>query len=291
MCHHLKAQYCTIYLNQWCNLSPSSSKQSEKTLRRGDVTKGLSIAAVLRRDKNELEGSSFQITKVCDKKFRKNHALLQRHIRHSMERRIGLYYRRLLTSVIRHRDETESSVSNSFSIASRLAGALTHSSEKVPARIVEASVPIRREAYSRSYHAHHIISLSCANVECWIYASVLFKPESWPFGAILVSALSLYGIIVFVYVFLYVPIIVGKPLRILFYGGRMVFLPIVRYAGRGCLEMLRTLRRGGASPSARARLTAALSVAFMVLHIVTKMFKVANMLMCWNITQPLHPQR
>uniref|UniRef100_A0A8L8KTV9 Integrase catalytic domain-containing protein n=1 Tax=Heligmosomoides polygyrus TaxID=6339 RepID=A0A8L8KTV9_HELPZ len=48
----------------------------------------------------------------------------------------------------------------------------------------------------------------CANVDCWICASVLLNPECWPFGAILVGALSMYGIIAFVYVFLYVPIIV-----------------------------------------------------------------------------------
>ncbi|KAK6010157.1 hypothetical protein OSTOST_24840, partial [Ostertagia ostertagi] len=46
-------------------------------------------------------------------------------------------------------------------------------------------------------------------------SAVIFNPECWPVGAILAAALMIYFVITGCYVFLYVPLVVGSPVRIL----------------------------------------------------------------------------
>ncbi|EYC22493.1 hypothetical protein Y032_0017g3385 [Ancylostoma ceylanicum] len=43
----------------------------------------------------------------------------------------------------------------------------------------------------------------CANIDCWLCATVLLNPECWPTGAILMAAILLYGIVAFSYLLLY----------------------------------------------------------------------------------------
>ncbi|RCN42481.1 hypothetical protein ANCCAN_11557 [Ancylostoma caninum] len=54
----------------------------------------------------------------------------------------------------------------------------------------------------------------CDQVDCIICSATIFNPECWPLGAILGTALVLYFIMTGCYVFLYVPLQVGKPVRI-----------------------------------------------------------------------------
>ncbi|KAL6743066.1 hypothetical protein Aduo_016151 [Ancylostoma duodenale] len=54
----------------------------------------------------------------------------------------------------------------------------------------------------------------CDQVDCIICSATIFNPECWPLGAILGTALVLYFLLTGCYVFLYVPLQVGKPVRI-----------------------------------------------------------------------------
>ncbi|KAK6017273.1 hypothetical protein OSTOST_17207, partial [Ostertagia ostertagi] len=49
---------------------------------------------------------------------------------------------------------------------------------------------------------------------CTLCSALLFNPECWPMGAILATALLFYLLITGCYVFLYVPVVIGKPVRV-----------------------------------------------------------------------------
>ncbi|KAK6019881.1 hypothetical protein OSTOST_14476, partial [Ostertagia ostertagi] len=55
----------------------------------------------------------------------------------------------------------------------------------------------------------------CEAVKCTFCSANLFNPECWPVSAILGIMTLLYFLITGCYVFLYVPLVVGKPIRIL----------------------------------------------------------------------------
>lgn len=55
----------------------------------------------------------------------------------------------------------------------------------------------------------------CQNVHCWFCTAHIFNPECSPRTAIIVSAILLYLVIAAIYLFRYVLIVVGKPIRIL----------------------------------------------------------------------------
>ncbi|VDL87484.1 unnamed protein product, partial [Nippostrongylus brasiliensis] len=55
----------------------------------------------------------------------------------------------------------------------------------------------------------------CEQVDCTICSTTLLNPECWPVGAILTMALLLYAVVAFLYVLLYVPMTIGKPIRLL----------------------------------------------------------------------------
>ncbi|KAJ1357493.1 hypothetical protein KIN20_015656 [Parelaphostrongylus tenuis] len=54
----------------------------------------------------------------------------------------------------------------------------------------------------------------CEHVKCIFCSTTMFNPECWPLGAILASTLFLYLIITSCYVFLFVPVTLGKPIRL-----------------------------------------------------------------------------
>ncbi|KHJ87032.1 hypothetical protein OESDEN_13201, partial [Oesophagostomum dentatum] len=111
----------------------------------------------------------------------------------------------------------------------------------------------------------------CENIECIFCSTVLFNPECWPVGAILLAALLFYGFIAFIYLLLYVPITIGKPIRIIFRGVIVLawmFTHLLRCCGRNLLrKMLKTAR------SRRERISAALAVS---LVLVSKSLLQAN---------------
>uniref|UniRef100_A0A183G4Y5 Integrase_H2C2 domain-containing protein n=1 Tax=Heligmosomoides polygyrus TaxID=6339 RepID=A0A183G4Y5_HELPZ len=58
----------------------------------------------------------------------------------------------------------------------------------------------------------------CENIDCFFCAHILFNPECWPLGALLLMLTILYAIVATLYLLLYVPMTIGKPIRLLLYG-------------------------------------------------------------------------
>ncbi|KAK6018471.1 hypothetical protein OSTOST_15939 [Ostertagia ostertagi] len=89
----------------------------------------------------------------------------------------------------------------------------------------------------------------CDNVDCTFCSALIFNPECWPVGAIGVTALLLYFIITGCYVFLYVPLTMGKPVRILLtcmqyaFGwlSRMAWRALCRFRRRRTKDLLELL--------------------------------------------------
>lgn len=54
----------------------------------------------------------------------------------------------------------------------------------------------------------------CEHIDCAFCSALVLNPECWPLGAIAVTAVLLYFFITGCYVFLYVPVVIGKPIRI-----------------------------------------------------------------------------
>ncbi|KAK6028775.1 Prothymosin/parathymosin family protein [Ostertagia ostertagi] len=73
----------------------------------------------------------------------------------------------------------------------------------------------------------------CENVDCTFCAALLFNPDCWPMGAIMVATLMSYFLITGCYVFLYVPVIMGRPFRILSCG----LISIVRGIIKGFIRL------------------------------------------------------
>ncbi|KAJ1357792.1 hypothetical protein KIN20_016024 [Parelaphostrongylus tenuis] len=54
----------------------------------------------------------------------------------------------------------------------------------------------------------------CEHVNCIFCSATMFNPECWPLGAISATTIYLYLIITSCYVFLFVPVTLGKPIRL-----------------------------------------------------------------------------
>ncbi|VDM64891.1 unnamed protein product [Angiostrongylus costaricensis] len=55
----------------------------------------------------------------------------------------------------------------------------------------------------------------CEHLNCVLCAVLIFNPECWPTGALLASAIVIYCIVTGCYVLLYVPLTLGKPIRVI----------------------------------------------------------------------------
>ncbi|KIH46190.1 hypothetical protein ANCDUO_23759, partial [Ancylostoma duodenale] len=53
----------------------------------------------------------------------------------------------------------------------------------------------------------------CEYIDCTICSALIFNPECWPVGAILAFAIVAYFLLTGCYVFLYVPLVIGQPIR------------------------------------------------------------------------------
>uniref|UniRef100_A0A7I4XXC3 Phlebovirus_G2 domain-containing protein n=1 Tax=Haemonchus contortus TaxID=6289 RepID=A0A7I4XXC3_HAECO len=104
----------------------------------------------------------------------------------------------------------------------------------------------------------------CSNIDCNICLSILLNPECWPLGAILTFTLCLYGIIALTYACLYVPVTIGKPIRIA--GGIILKLTVILAKTIYCC--IRVLRRRRTSGRNGTRMTSALATALALLYLV-----------------------
>ncbi|KAK6015372.1 hypothetical protein OSTOST_19203 [Ostertagia ostertagi] len=80
----------------------------------------------------------------------------------------------------------------------------------------------------------------CENIRCWICTANIFNPECSPRSAIAAIAVFIYLTTAVLYVFCYVPIVVGKPFRILSWGTLKCMAHTVRLARtiwRGCVRI------------------------------------------------------
>ncbi|KHJ89034.1 integrase core domain protein [Oesophagostomum dentatum] len=108
----------------------------------------------------------------------------------------------------------------------------------------------------------------CSNLDCLFCSTVLFNPECWPRGAIFIAALLIYLLVALVYLLLYVPMTIGKPVRIILYGLNAIIRFLIRSCGYVCLRMIKMLLRRQRRPmsirfaAALAMLT--LSVPFLI---------------------------
>ncbi|EYC34095.1 hypothetical protein Y032_0001g239 [Ancylostoma ceylanicum] len=53
----------------------------------------------------------------------------------------------------------------------------------------------------------------CEYIDCTVCSALIFNPECWPVGAILAFAIVAYFVLTGCYVFLYVPLVIGQPIR------------------------------------------------------------------------------
>ncbi|KHJ91498.1 integrase core domain protein [Oesophagostomum dentatum] len=85
----------------------------------------------------------------------------------------------------------------------------------------------------------------CEQIQCTFCSPTIFNPECWPLRSMIAIAAILYFLITGCYVFLYVPIVLGRPLRIV----ANILWSIFRLS----LKMIRQLRFFRANPRHRKR--------------------------------------
>ncbi|EYB91440.1 hypothetical protein Y032_0206g1994 [Ancylostoma ceylanicum] len=103
----------------------------------------------------------------------------------------------------------------------------------------------------------------CQQLDCWICSAVVFNPECWPMGAIVITALLLYVIVAILYVLLYVPMTMGKPIRIILIVLRRILLILASALIKLCMTLCRRMRRRRPQ-SHRDRLLAVLAITLAV---------------------------
>ncbi|KAK5972827.1 hypothetical protein GCK32_019583, partial [Trichostrongylus colubriformis] len=103
----------------------------------------------------------------------------------------------------------------------------------------------------------------CSNIECNFCLPILLNPECWPLGAIIMAALILYGIVALVYILLYVPMTIGKPIRLVLSGIWIILKYAMRLALRSLLQIVRRRKRPS-TMSRRARIAAALAIVLLM---------------------------
>ncbi|RCN31875.1 hypothetical protein ANCCAN_22331 [Ancylostoma caninum] len=99
----------------------------------------------------------------------------------------------------------------------------------------------------------------CENLDCWFCIPVLLNPECWPMGALFLAMLLLYLAVATLYLLLYVPMTIGKPIRLLLQGAATILLFFICNLGKLCLILFRRVgsRR---RPTRSERFAAALAV-------------------------------
>ncbi|VDK40503.1 unnamed protein product, partial [Cylicostephanus goldi] len=108
----------------------------------------------------------------------------------------------------------------------------------------------------------------CDNIDCWFCGTLLLNPECWPIGAIISLALILYGIIAAIYLALYVPVTIGKPIRVLFWLFMMI-IKLLLLKGWHCVRAILRHRYKPRHRSRTARLTEALAVVALIAFMST----------------------
>ncbi|KAK5964383.1 hypothetical protein GCK32_010050 [Trichostrongylus colubriformis] len=83
----------------------------------------------------------------------------------------------------------------------------------------------------------------CEHVRCWFCTANMFNPECSPRTAIASTAVTLYIVIALLYVLCYVPMVVGKPCRIICKTAWIVFTAIARLLWNQCNKFRRNRRR------------------------------------------------
>ncbi|KIH56785.1 hypothetical protein ANCDUO_13028 [Ancylostoma duodenale] len=109
----------------------------------------------------------------------------------------------------------------------------------------------------------------CDNIDCTVCAAVVFNPECWPVGPIVITAIIIYFVLTGCYVFLYIPLVSGKPFRVL----SSFFYHVIRFVIHTMLEKCRQNRRRRANV---ADLTELLAVAMIAAAAVEASFKLRN---------------
>ncbi|KIH47162.1 Tat pathway signal sequence domain protein [Ancylostoma duodenale] len=107
----------------------------------------------------------------------------------------------------------------------------------------------------------------CDNLNCCLYAHVLFNPECWPTGAVFVTMFFLYAIMATSYLLLYVLMTIGKPIRLILQGIKVVLMFLFFCITKLCLILLRRVTKRH-TPTRRDRLTVALAaiISFTILN-------------------------
>uniref|UniRef100_W6NFA3 Zinc finger and Integrase domain containing protein n=1 Tax=Haemonchus contortus TaxID=6289 RepID=W6NFA3_HAECO len=107
----------------------------------------------------------------------------------------------------------------------------------------------------------------CDHLDCWMCAEALFNPECHPTAAITIIAAMLYGLVAFCYVLLYVPMTIGKPIRIICSIAGLLILKIVHTIRHIVYLLIRAVARcvrKNHTRSRRERLIAALAILMTV---------------------------
>ncbi|KHJ87947.1 hypothetical protein OESDEN_12267 [Oesophagostomum dentatum] len=116
-------------------------------------------------------------------------------------------------------------------------------------------------------HAHHVLwkflmndsievvdvvcapASFCDQIDCLLCSATIFNPECWPLGAIFATTFILYLILTGCYVFLYVPMVIGKPVRVIASLLWRVIAFAVRKFGHACRKFAKNER----NPTFRSR--------------------------------------
>ncbi|KAK6048640.1 hypothetical protein COOONC_13855 [Cooperia oncophora] len=107
----------------------------------------------------------------------------------------------------------------------------------------------------------------CPQVDCWFCTANVFNPACQPRTAFISMAVLLYALIAFLYTLCYVPVVLGKPVRIFFCVARWIMRTAIRAAVKFVRQ--RPAQRTSTSPQAR-RASASRSTGFVpILLIVT----------------------
>ncbi|VDL75199.1 unnamed protein product [Nippostrongylus brasiliensis] len=83
----------------------------------------------------------------------------------------------------------------------------------------------------------------CDHIDCTICAELIFNPECWPLGAMIATAWMIYVSVAGCYILLYVPVVIGHPIRILVRWVWQALCSLIRAMLQRRHERQRELRR------------------------------------------------
>ncbi|KIH58605.1 hypothetical protein ANCDUO_11186 [Ancylostoma duodenale] len=101
-------------------------------------------------------------------------------------------------------------------------------------------------------------------MDCTMCAAVVFNLECRPVGAIVITAIIIFFVLTGCYVFLYIPLVIGKPFRVLskwFSDDERVFYRVIRFVIHTMLEKCRRNRRRRANVAELTELLAVSMIA------------------------------